>query len=49
MERRICIHELEDWLKFRWNTDRLMELLASVRYRQGRLIGRMEALGSDLC
>ncbi len=42
------IHELEDWPKFRWDTDRLAEPLASVRHRQGRLIGRMEALGFDL-
>lgn len=42
------IHELQDWPKFRWDKDRLAELLASVRHRQGRLIGRMEALGFDL-
>lgn len=42
------IHELEGWPKFRWDTGRLAEPLASVRHRQGRLIGRMEALGFDL-
>jgi len=42
------IHELQDWPKFRWDKDRLAEALASVRHRQGRLIGRMEALGFDL-
>ena len=42
------IHELEDWPRFRWDTDRLAETLASVRHQQGRLIGRMEALGFDL-
>jgi Fic family protein len=42
------IHELDDWPRFRWDTNRLAELLASVRHRQGRLIGRMEALGFDL-
>jgi len=42
------IHELQDWPKFRWDKDRLAEPLASVRHRQGRLIGRMEALGFDL-
>ena len=42
------IHELEDWPKFRWGADRLSEPLASARHRQGRLIGRMEALGFDL-
>ena len=39
------IHELQDWPRFRWDKDRLAELLASVRHRQGRLIGRMESLG----
>jgi Fic family protein len=39
------IHELPDWPRFRWNTERLAELLASVRHQQGRLTGRMEALG----
>jgi Fic family protein len=42
------IHELEDWPRFRWNNDRLVEPLAAVRHRQGRLIGRMESLGFDL-
>src|SRR5713101_1443489 len=42
------IHELKDWPKFHWDTDRLAEPLASVRHRQGRLIGRMESLGFNL-
>ena len=42
------IHELTDWPQVRWDTDRLAELLASVRHRQGRLIGRMESLGFNL-
>src|SRR5712691_12580595 len=42
------IHELSDWPRFRWDTDRLAEPLASVRHRQGRLIGRMESLGFNL-
>jgi Fic family protein len=42
------IHELEAWPTFRWNPDQLAEKLASVRHRQGRLIGRMEALGFKL-
>lgn len=42
------IHELEDWPRFHWDTDRLAEPLASVRHRQGRLIGRMESLGFNL-
>jgi Fic family protein len=39
------IHELPDWPRFHWEADRLVEPLAAVRYRQGRLIARMESLG----
>ena len=46
--RRMYIYELEDWPRFRWKTEELAESLASVRHRQGRLIGHMEALGFNL-
>jgi Fic family protein len=42
------IHELEGWPRFRWSQERLADQLAAVRHRQGRLIGRMEALGFTL-
>lgn len=42
------IYELKDWPDFRWSAERLAEPLAAVRHRQGRLIGRMEALGFKL-
>lgn len=42
------IHELKDWPKFHWSAERIAEPLASVRHRQGRLIGHMEALGFNL-
>jgi Fic family protein len=42
------IHELQDWPGFSWSRERLAEPLASVRHRQGRLIGHMEALGFNL-
>ncbi len=42
------IHELQDWPRFRWDRESLTEPLAAVRHRQGRLIGRMEALGFHL-
>lgn len=42
------IHELKNWPKFQWNQGRLAGQLASVRHRQGRLIGRMESLGFAL-
>ncbi len=42
------IHELRDWPKVSWDTERLAEPLATVRHRQGRLIGRMLSMGFDL-
>jgi hypothetical protein len=39
------IHQLDDWPRFTWNRERVGEVLATVRHRQGRLIGHMEALG----
>ncbi len=44
----ICIHEQSDWPRFRWSEGAISGSLAAVRHRQGRLIGRMEALGFDL-
>jgi len=42
------IHELPGWPELTWRTGDLAELLAAVRHRQGRHLGRMEALGFDL-
>jgi Fic family protein len=42
------IHERKDWPRFRWNMEKLAEPLASVRYRQGGLIGQMKGLGFRL-
>ena len=42
------IHTQEDWPQFRWNRESLSGRLASVRHEQGRLLGRMEALGFKL-
>ena len=42
------IHELKDWPRFHWNAERIANSLASACHRQGRLIGRMEALGFKL-
>ena len=44
----IYIHDLHGWPGFRWDDGLLAQRLAPVRHRQGRLIGRMEALGFDL-
>lgn len=42
------IHELPDWRDFEWDQAKLAGPLAALRHRQGRLIGRMEALGFSL-
>ena len=42
------LYELSDWPKFRWKQEQLADRLAAVRHRQGRLVGRMEALGFKL-
>jgi Fic family protein len=42
------IHQLGDWPQFRWDQERVANALAAVRHEQGRLIGRMEALGFPL-
>jgi len=42
------IHELAEWPTFRWDNDRIVQPLASVRYKQGRLQGRWEGLGAPL-
>lgn len=42
------IHQHADWPKFRWDHAKLLALLADVRHRQGRLLGRMEGLGFQL-
>lgn len=42
------IHELKEWPAFKWSKERLADPLVAVRHRQGRLLGRMEALGFQL-
>ena len=42
------IHELHGWPKLTWDREVLSCLLADVRHKQGRLLGRMGALGFDL-
>ncbi len=42
------IHGLSGWPEFRWSHERIAEQLAAVSRHQGRLIGRMEALGFRL-
>jgi Fic family protein len=42
------IHQRPDWPKLTWNGHVLAALLAAVRHKQGRLLGKMEGLGFDL-
>lgn len=42
------VHELRGWPKLTWKAGELSNVLANVRHKQGKLLGRMEALGFDL-
>lgn len=42
------IHERSDWPELTWDSDSLALVLGTVRHKQGRLLGKMEALGFDL-
>ncbi len=42
------MHQLNVWPKFTWKHERFAALLGVLRNRQGRLMGRMEAMGFPL-
>jgi Fic family protein len=42
------LHEHKEWPGLRWSAEQLAQPLAAVRHRQGRFVGRMEALGFSL-
>jgi Fic family protein len=42
------IYERRGWPTFKWDEQRLLQPLAKLRYRQGRLIGHMQGLGFSL-
>lgn len=44
----LYIYQLPDWPHFTWQQDQIAAILAEVRHRQGRLLGRMETLGFNL-
>lgn len=44
----VYIHQLPNWPRFTWQQDQITVLLAEVRHRQGRLLGRMESMGFNL-
>lgn len=41
------IYEHTDWPEFVWDAERLLPFLSSVRNRQGRLVGKMEAFSFE--
>ncbi len=46
--RRLYLYDRPGWPNLRWDSARITEQLAAVRYAQGRLVGRMGGLGFDL-
>ena len=42
------IYADDHWPNFTWDSEKLAPKLADIRHRQGKLLGRMEALGFDL-
>ena len=42
---KIYIYEQPDWPRFKWNDTKLLPLLTEVRNLQGRVVGKMGALG----
>jgi hypothetical protein len=42
------IHELENWSNFTWRLEQLILPLSEVHILQGRILGKMEALGFQL-
>ncbi len=45
---KIYIYQHSDWPDFTWDSNALLAPLAQVRHLQGRLVGKMEALGFKL-
>ncbi len=44
----LYIHQQDAWPDFRWDDEAILKPISDVRNRQGRLFGRMQALGFDL-
>ncbi len=42
------IHQYKDWPNFTWDAEAFATLLLEARHKQGRILGRMEALGFNL-
>jgi len=46
--KNMYLYNNQNWPVFEWNSEKLLPLLAYVRNRQGKLIGKMGALGFEL-
>ena len=44
----LYLHQRPGWPRLEWRHEELADKLAEVRYLQGRLVGRMDALGFPL-
>ena len=44
----VYIHQKKDWTNFKWDSEDIVNLLSEARNLQGRLQGKMEALGFEL-
>jgi Fic family protein len=42
------IYDQPDWPRFSWDQNAIAAPVSDIRHRQGRLLGRMESLGSPL-
>ena len=42
------IHQLKKWPDFTWDSEKILPALGTVRHRQGKLLGQMNALGFKL-
>ena len=42
------IHLLKDWPAFKWEDEKIILPLSTVRHKQGRLLGKLEGLGFRL-
>lgn len=42
------IHQLKNWPNFDWDSSKISAKLGEVRYRQGKILGQMQALGFKL-
>jgi Fic family protein len=48
VRRKTYVHQRARWPEFNWSSEAIAPALAAARHKQGRLLGKMEALGFDL-